>query len=79
MKLTKGILGLLICSALQIAAQFVILTSDQQLDGLTNPDKKMDLSVGYKKNICSLREICEEKKSKGWKEERSIKNYGWRN
>ncbi len=49
-------------------AQSVILTSDQQLNDLTNPDKKIDMSLGYDKYIRSLREVCEEGKRGGSKE-----------
>lgn len=59
------LLSISLFTVLQIAAQYVILTSDQQLEELTNPDKKMDLSVGYNKNIRSLREICENGESRG--------------
>ena len=59
------LLSISVLTVLQIDAQSVILTSDQQLEELTNPDKKMDLSVGYNKNISSLREICEQAKSRG--------------
>lgn len=45
--------------------QSVILTSDQQLEDLTNPDKELDLSLGYNKYIRSLRQVCEEGKSYG--------------
>ncbi|MDD4190106.1 MAG: hypothetical protein PHI28_02155 [Mangrovibacterium sp.] len=56
---------LLIPAFFQLRAQSVILTSDQQLEGLTDPDRKQDLSVGYEKYVRSLREICEEGKSRG--------------
>ncbi len=56
---------LLILGVWQGTAQSVILTSDQQLEGLTNPDTQMDLSLGYNKYIRSLREICEEGKKQG--------------
>ncbi len=49
-------------------AQSVILTSDQQLNDLTDPDKKIDMSLGYNKYIRSLREVCEEGKRSGSKE-----------
>src|SRR5690554_5230860 len=45
--------------------QSIILTSDQQLEDLTNPDKELDLSLGYNKYIRSLRQVCEEGKSYG--------------
>jgi hypothetical protein len=43
----------------------IILTSDQQLSDLQDPDKKIDLSTGFNKRFASLREICEEAKKKG--------------
>ncbi len=48
--------------------QSIILTSDQQLRDLTDPDKEMDLSLGYNKYIRSLRQVCEEGKQRGSKE-----------
>ena len=38
----------------------IILTSDQQLSDLQDPDKKIDQSTGYNKVFVCLREICEE-------------------
>jgi len=64
----------LICFALFIqfggAMSFVhsatiILTSDQQLNDLLDPDKKIDLSTGRNKQFASLREICESAKKRG--------------
>ncbi|WP_298650932.1 hypothetical protein [uncultured Proteiniphilum sp.] len=49
-------------------AQSIILTSDQQLKDLTDPDKEMDLSLGYNKYVRSLRQICEEGSRQGSKE-----------
>jgi hypothetical protein len=43
----------------------IILTSDQQLYDLQDPDKKIDLSTGFDKHFASLREICEEAKKRG--------------
>ncbi len=49
-----------------LRAQPIILTSDQQMEDLTNnPDKQMDLSLGFNKYIRSLREICEEGRRQG--------------
>ncbi len=59
------VLGLSVLAVFQLHAQSVILTSDQQLENLTDPDRKQDLSLGYEKNIRSLREICEEGKRRG--------------
>ncbi len=46
-------------------AATIILTSDQQLADLQDPDKKIDLSTGYTKVFASLREICEDARKKG--------------
>ena len=43
----------------------IILTSDQQLNDLLDPDKKIDLSTGRNKEFASLREICESAKKSG--------------
>jgi len=63
--------GLALCYLLTTAslcAQSVILTSDQQLIDLTDPDKKIDMTTGYRKNFSSLREVCESNKRRGSKE-----------
>ena len=54
-----------VLAVFQTYGQSIILTSDQQLEGLTNPDKQLDLSLGYNKYVRSLRQICEEGKSRG--------------
>src|SRR5690554_2831625 len=46
----------------------IILTSDQQLYDLMDPDKKIDMSMGYNRTIRSLREVCEEGQRRGDKE-----------
>ena len=51
-----------------LMAQSIILTSDQQLNDLTDPDKKIDMSLGYNKTVQSLREVCEQAKRWGSKE-----------
>ncbi|MFY0651788.1 MAG: hypothetical protein JXQ96_07125 [Cyclobacteriaceae bacterium] len=43
----------------------IILTSDQQLNDLLDPDKKINLSTGFTTRFASLREICEAAKKKG--------------
>jgi len=69
-----GILGIcslaLLFRPLPAGAQSteVILTSDQQLTDLTDPDKKIDISLGFNPRVQSLREICEEGKKRGCKE-----------
>lgn len=60
--------ALFMAAVFQLHAQSIILTSDQQLERLTDPDQKQDLSVGYEKYVRSLREICEEAKSRGSRE-----------
>lgn len=62
------IFSLILFLFVKLNAQTIILTSDQQLESLTDPDQKLDLSLGYDKYCRSLREICEECKSKGCKE-----------
>lgn len=49
----------------QAQSATIILTSDQQLNDLLDPDKKIDLSTGYTKRFASLREICEGAQKKG--------------
>lgn len=51
-----------------IKAQTIVLTSDQQLQDLMDPDKKIDNSLGYTPRIQSLREVCESGKKAGSKE-----------
>ena len=69
-----GILGIcslaLLFRPLPAGAQSteVILTSDRQLTDLTDPDKKIDISLGFNPRVQSLREICEEGKKRGCKE-----------
>lgn len=41
----------------------IILTSDHQLDLLMQPDQEVDLSTGFKKNVTTLRKICEKLKN----------------
>lgn len=45
-----------------LAQSNIIITSDQQLTDLTNPDKKIDMSTGFEKKYFSLREVCEKAK-----------------
>jgi len=47
------------------AAVTVVLTSDQQLDAMQDPDAKIDLSTSNQKRITSLREICEDASRRG--------------
>ena len=59
---------ILLVLGMSVAAQSIILTSDQQLYDLTDPDKKVDLSTGYTRNVSSLREMCARAKERGSKE-----------
>lgn len=56
---------LTLCLTLQVLDAQIILTSDQQLNDLLDPDKKIDLSTGFTKRYASLREVCENVKKKG--------------
>lgn len=49
----------------QAGAVTIILTSDQQLNDLLDPDKRIDLSTGFNKRFASLREVCESAQRKG--------------
>ena len=42
---------------LQLKAEVIILTSDQQLYDLMDPDKKIDMSLGHNPTFRSLREV----------------------
>jgi hypothetical protein len=53
----------LFCMGVQGAT--IILTSDQQLNDLLDPDKKIDISTGFNKRYASLREICEAGQKRG--------------
>ncbi|WP_026809952.1 hypothetical protein [Arenibacter latericius] len=46
-------------------AQAIIFTSDQQLTDLTDPNKKIDMSLGHTKRYASLRDVCEEIRKNG--------------
>jgi hypothetical protein len=59
------ILAVLFSSPATTHAATIILTSDQQLTDLQDPDKKVDLSTGFDKHFASLREICEDGKRRG--------------
>ena len=48
-----------------LRAESIILTSDQQLRDLQDPDKKIDMSTGYTPVQRSLREVCENGKRRG--------------
>ena len=70
---TKNILLSMLCASMLVqpfgaGGQSIILTSDQQLEDLTHPDRKIDNSLGYTPQIESLREICERGRRHGSKE-----------
>ena len=69
--IVKWILNLFVGITLitsSVEAQTIILTSDQQLNDLTDPDKKIDNSLGYDSRLESLRDVCKRGKSYGSKE-----------
>jgi len=43
----------------------IILTSDEQLNALMDPDQKIDMSTGFTHVEKSLREVCEESRKRG--------------
>jgi hypothetical protein len=55
---------LFILQSVNSAQSVIILTSDQQLQEMQDPDRKLDLSTGLEKNIKSLREVCEAAKER---------------
>jgi len=57
--LATALIGLWLCNAEPARSATIILTSDQQLNDLQDPDKRIDLSTGLEKQYGSLREICE--------------------
>jgi hypothetical protein len=59
------IIAVIFSSITTTHAATIILTSDQQLSDLMDPDKKIDQSNGFTKVFVSLREICEEGKKRG--------------
>ncbi len=61
---TLTLMVLIVISFLQAHSVTIILTSDQQLNDLLNPDKKIDMSTGFTKRFASLREVCENARQK---------------
>ncbi|HWK56491.1 MAG TPA: hypothetical protein VNQ80_04090 [Parapedobacter sp.] len=51
-----------------VKSEVIILTSDQQLHDLMDPDKKIDMSLGHNRSMRSLREVCESGQKHGHKE-----------
>ena len=58
-------IGIMVLLTLQVQGAQIILTSDQQLNDLLDPDKKIDMSTGYTKRYASLRDVCEAAQKKG--------------
>jgi hypothetical protein len=56
------LIAFIVISVLQLQSATIILTSDQQLNDLLNPDKKIDMSTGFTKRFASLRDVCENAK-----------------
>jgi len=61
------ILGL-VGTFLPARPEVIILTSDQQLLDLMDPDRKIDMSLGHTRSMRSLREVCEAGQKRGDKE-----------
>ena len=66
--LSVVIISLLLLSTGSIRAAVIILTSDEQLNSLMDPDKKIDMSTGFTREMYSLREVCEMGQKRGDKE-----------
>ena len=58
------VIFLLVSSNVTKSQTVIILTSDEQLTELKDPDKKLDLSTGLEKYVVSLRDVCEAAKSR---------------
>lgn len=58
-------IALLALFGMGVQGATIILTSDQQLNDLLDPDKKIDISTGFNKSYASLREICEAGQKRG--------------
>ncbi|MEC3878807.1 hypothetical protein [Parapedobacter sp. 10938] len=62
-------LSLVFFGSFQLAKpEVIILTSDQQLRDLMDPDKKIDMSLGHNRSMRSLRDVCESGQRHGHKE-----------
>jgi hypothetical protein len=59
------VLLVIFLTALNGFSASIILTSDQQLNDLLDPDKKIDMSTGFTKRIASLRDVCEDAQKRG--------------
>ena len=60
-----AIISAALLSMTAIHAATIILTSDQQLRDIQDPDKVIDMSTGYTPVHKSLRQVCEEGKKRG--------------
>ncbi|MBI5091423.1 MAG: hypothetical protein HZB26_03155 [Candidatus Hydrogenedentes bacterium] len=49
----------------QLGKSHIILVTDDELEALADPDKKINMSLGHTPNEVSLREICERAKAAG--------------
>ncbi|HOZ49978.1 MAG TPA: hypothetical protein PK468_25495, partial [Candidatus Hydrogenedentes bacterium] len=49
----------------QLGSAHIILVSDEELDALSDPDKKLNLSLGFQPDEKSLRQVCEEAQARG--------------
>jgi hypothetical protein len=49
----------------QIGKSAIILVSDKELVALADPDKKLNLALGFEKQESSLRQVCERAKAAG--------------
>jgi hypothetical protein len=58
-------LYLLLAGVQRLSAAIIIMTSDQQLEDLQDPDKVIDMSLGLVKQTGSLRQTCEEARRQG--------------
>ena len=60
-----AVISAALLSMTAIHAATIILTSDQQLRDIQDPDKVIDMSTGYTPVHKSLRQVCEEGKKRG--------------
>src|SRR5579884_3137989 len=51
--------------AFQIGKSAIVLVSDKELDELADPDRKLNLALGFQNDERSLRQICEQAKAAG--------------
>lgn len=63
--LTVAVIAAVLSFQPSVRAAGIILTSDDQLRALLDPDAKIDMSTGYNHVEMSLREVCEAGKKRG--------------